>query len=90
MFLWLRNDPSLNYLDKSGGTHNYAHGLISPLLVLLLHQICRQLSLKFYQVELGQPSKFTNYIHEQKRSATWYDIICSIGFIGIPVAALYF
>ena len=90
MFLWLRNDSSLNYLAKSGEAHNYAHGLISPFLVLLLFQICRQLSLKFYKVELGRPSRVTNYIPEQKRAATWYDKICAIGFICAPIAAFYF
>ena len=90
IFLWLRSDPRLSYLDKDGDVHNYAHGLISPFLVLLLFQTCRQLSLKFYKVELALPYRFVNYINEEKRATTWFDTICVIGFVGIPLAAFYF
>ncbi|HRH48907.1 MAG TPA: hypothetical protein PLP23_09145 [Panacibacter sp.] len=90
MFFWLFNNPALNYLDKDGDKHNYSHGLISPILVLTLYQICRQISLKYFKVELGMLSRVSSYIVEEKRESNWPDIVCSIGFLFIPFAAFYF
>ena len=49
MYLWLKNDPSLVYSGTSGDIHNYANGLRVPLVLLILFQTCRQISLKYYK-----------------------------------------
>jgi len=90
LFFWLYNDASLNYLDKAGNTFNYSHGLAGPFFILLFYQICRQLSLRYYKIELGIPSRTSDTILEGDRKSTWIDIMCLIGFFAIPLAFYVF
>jgi hypothetical protein len=90
LYLYYFSNARLLYLDKAGNSHSYAHGLISPFLMLVLFQICRQISLSTYKFELGLPSKVTGYVYEQKRDATWIDKFYFIGSFGIPIITFYF
>lgn len=82
-------NTSLTYVTNTGDTHHYAQGLIAPFLVLLFYQVCRQISLKYYKVELSIPGNATNINYEQNRKANWLERLHSIGFVAIPVIAYY-
>ena len=89
MRLWLAKDSSLTYGVNTGETYHNAQGLIAPLLVLIFYQICRQISLKYYHVELSIPAKITNINFEENRKANWLEKFHSIGFVAIPVLTFY-
>ena len=89
MRFWLIKDNALTYVVKTGDTYHTAQGLIVPLVVLVFYQICRQVSLKYYHVELSIPGKVSNMNYEQNRKANWLERFHSIGFFATPVITFY-
>ena len=89
MKIWIIKHVNLiNSSAETDGT-NYLRGLSIPFFVLIFYQLCRQISLKYYNNELSMPSKVFNLIPDENREANWIERINAIGFFTIPFITLY-
>lgn len=89
MFLAFYNNDYLSYLDKYEQQRNYSRFLITPLILLVFFQLCRQFSLFFYKQELGLVSVNLNIVIGEERIANGIERICSAGMFVIPIFAYY-
>ena len=90
MFIAFYDNYYLSYLDKYNQQRNYSRFLITPIILLIFFQLCRQLSLFFYRQEVGQVSVHFNNIIGENRVANGVERICAAGMFVIPILSYYF
>lgn len=89
MFVAFYNNAYLNYLDKYDQPRNYSRFFITPVVLLVFFQLCRQFSLFFYKQELGLLSTNFNTIIGEDRVANGIERICSAGMFVMPILSYY-
>lgn len=89
MFILFLNNSHLIYLDKFEQERNYSSFLVTPFVLLLFFQGCRQFSLFFYKRELGRVSVHLNTIIGEDRMANGIERICTAGMFVMPIFLYY-
>jgi hypothetical protein len=89
IFILFFHNPHLNYLDRYEQKRNYSSFLVTPIILLLFFQGCRQFSLFFYKRELGLVSANLNTIIGEDRMANGVERICSAGMFVMPILSYY-
>jgi hypothetical protein len=89
MFLGLRSNSYLAYLDKYDIARSHSGIFTIPIITLIFFQLCRQFSLHFYKSELELLGDSTNYVHEKRRYFNFVERLYYIGMVAIPGIIVY-